>query len=606
MTWRARWLIGVALVGLVLSAFRGQSLTVLLVLSVLIWITVEWCRFQLRVYREFPRYRFERLVNGQSQPASHLWAGRNVHITLRVRCQQPITPTMTIFDWVPEILEPVEAIDAEVESGEVIIATIAPSPRPLESFLHKLARWFNAFVANSKEASKNPHQWQLTSRCKEGQFVYRGRLRAAGRLCLPGLRVVLSDPYGFFQHHAFVPLEMSFRVLPPFFDSGEMAPVIKRSNSLPQHGVHRLQRSGMGSELLELREYVDGDPPKSIAWKVSARRDRLMTRQYESEVPVRLQLFLDGSMHARIGGYGQRLLDQLNYVAASVAKAAISVGDPVGAYLVDERGTRHLSSVSGEKGFHQLLKEIADFTELPQLQLQALTSTHLERAHRLFKERYPELLDRSYNSVPFAFRRSSRLRYELAAGLATVLNLQPLEQMESMFDDLKLANHIQSFVTRMGMAWMEPISSQASDNERGKKQIQQLSESIVRAVLHARDNEVFVVLADLMECAPHVDALLPAFRLALARHHRIVVVCPTSTFLRPGSGSLEWKSDRLQDLLFAAEQGRLQEMAEDWKKAMVKHGIAMTFSGEQSAIRLILSEMRLAREGRKRIQGVMG
>src|SRR5207302_354096 len=60
-------------------------------------------------------------------------------------------------------------------------------------------------------------------------------------------------------------------------------------------GMHRLYRPGSGSELLDLRDYQPGDPPRTIAWKVSARRDKLITKELEREVPVRCTLLLDTS-----------------------------------------------------------------------------------------------------------------------------------------------------------------------------------------------------------------------------------------------------------------------------------------------------------------------
>ena len=41
-----------------------------------------------------------------------------------------------------------------------------------------------------------------------------------------------------------------------------------------------------------------------IAWKASARRDRLMTKELESEVPVRCTLFVDASSSVRVGPVG--------------------------------------------------------------------------------------------------------------------------------------------------------------------------------------------------------------------------------------------------------------------------------------------------------------
>ena len=67
----------------------------------------------------------------------------------------------------------------------------------------------------------------------------------------------------------------------------------------------------------------------------------------------------------------------------------------------------------------------------------------------------------------------------------------------------------------------------------GLQRMHILSEAMAKAIAHARDNEVFVVLADLLSCAPNLNQLLRVVKLALAKHHRVAFVCPTTTFLRP-------------------------------------------------------------------------
>src|SRR5206468_7778196 len=90
------------------------------------------------------------------------------------------------------------------------------------------------------------------------------------------------------------------RVLPRVLVPRGGGAMTKRHNQLPPPGLHRLRHAGSGSELLDLRDYQPGDPPRTIAWKVSAKRDRLVTREYESEVPVRCTLFLDASSSVRV------------------------------------------------------------------------------------------------------------------------------------------------------------------------------------------------------------------------------------------------------------------------------------------------------------------
>ena len=65
------------------------------------------------------------------------------------------------------------------------------------------------------------------------------------------------------------------------------APALPESGGDPLHTrVH-----ASGDELHQLRPYRAGDPPRSIAWKHSARRDTLLVREYEK--PVGVDVLLD-------------------------------------------------------------------------------------------------------------------------------------------------------------------------------------------------------------------------------------------------------------------------------------------------------------------------
>ncbi|MBC7818107.1 MAG: DUF58 domain-containing protein, partial [Planctomycetaceae bacterium] len=451
----------------------------------------------------------------------------------------------------------------------------------------------------------NGNQFELRFRTTAVTLEYQVRVRAAGEVTLPGVRLRLQDAQGFFLAERFIHLPQTFRVLPAFTVAGDVQPLVKRANSLPQHGIHRLQRSGLGSELLELREYVAGDPPKAIAWKVSARRDKLMTRQYESEVPVRVQLFVDGSMGTRLGGFGCRLLDQMTFVAASVARVAISVGDPVGAMLFDERETRRLPPLTGERGFYRLLDELADFSINPAVPPPPLSPRMISAAMSLAGERYPELLDNRVNQVPFTLwpilprsRRRFREQFLLAGVLAEVFQLSAAQQVRLVHDSSYMAEHIQRFLDQSGVAWMESVMDEDDQQTAHRARMDLLSGSLVKAVSHARDNEVFVVLANLLEHAYGIKRLLPAVKMALGRHHRVAFVCPSPTFRRPTTASTIHKSNSIGDLMAAAEQIQMREEVAKLHRKLRRLGATVTCSGEQEAIHLVLSEMEIARSGR--------
>lgn len=609
MTNRSRFLILLGLAGLFAGIVRGQASLSLFSLSVFLWILFDWIQFQAVVRFQLPHVKFTRTVNGNANSSGTLWVGRRVHVDVRAETKWKLACPVLLRDVVPENLELCTAVNvAGAESRTELLQGQEPNGPSESSKISRVVRWLGLSVGKSASPWGANELLQLAP-SREIEFSYVARVRGAGKVVLPGIRVVLEDRRGFFRQVKFIPVEQSFRALPDYFQSAETRPTVKRHNSLPSHGIHRLQRSGTGAELLELREYVPGDPPKSIAWKASARRENLMTRQYESEVPVRVRFFVDGGTSSRLGGFGKRLLDQMNFVAASVAKAATSIGDPVSGTLIDETEVKQLSWFNGDFGLLQFLSALAEFTARP-LSTEALLSPSMIRAAQaICFERYPELLDRRYHSLPFTIFSSTRDRIQLAAVLAEVSNLTPREQVECTIDDRQLATQLQRFLFDSGLPWLgqpgEFVSSGSRDDsdKRPVEITQALSDSLSAAIARARDNEVFVLFVEPTMVVNRLERLLPVIKLAIAKHHRVAVVCPTSTFLRPSKQSLRSASKQVEDLLWVGEQARMRDLLEQLQRSLVRLGASVTFSGERSAIRLVLAEMDMARDGKRSVTG---
>jgi hypothetical protein len=233
-----------------------------------------------------------------------------------------------------------------------------------------------------------------------------------------------------------------------------------------------------------------------------------------------------------------------------------------------------------------------------------MTNYLMQCALRVCHERFPELLERRYHPIPFSFFSSTRERFRIAGVLAEVFDLSPKEHVECIHDDKKLSYFLHLFLHDAGMPWMAPMIVAPPDPAAGGVQrMQILGEAMGKAIAHARDNEVFVVLADLLSCAPNLNQLLRVVKLALAKHHRVAFVCPTTTFLRPGSAVVEPKSGSVHDLMLAAEQARVRDLAAQMKRELVRLGIAVSFAGERSAIQMIIAEIGLARDGRTLVHG---
>ena len=610
MTSWSRQLALIGLIGLIVGVTLGQMSVAILCLAWLLWMLWEWVQFSICSERELGRFQLERWINGRSDATGVLWTGRTLDIRVRICCKSNrVFPDRIFRDVVPENLEIISSTIPSSSTDSAINSS---------SWLRKqIGRWASVFKIVDEICPNN--QIAIRTPQHEVEINYTARVRAAGEVVFPGIRMEFHDPRKFFRLDRFVSLRQTFRVLPSFTESADASPLLKRRNAIPRHGIHRQQRPGIGFELLELREYVDGDPPKTIAWKASARRDKLMTRQYESEVPIRVQLIIDGTASTRMGGFGRRLIDQMTHVGASIAHSVISAGDAIGCYLIDEAATKRTIAASGTIGFYSQLRAMGAFSVNRSPGTARFSLRMLETAYAVCSERYPELLDPQVNPfslVPFALfsTQRGRQRIQLAAVMAELYNLSITTQVEMVLDENELAKYLLKFLCESGMPWMAPIVS-ISDVaiQYSPVRVRLLTQALTAAISHAHDNEVFVLVADLLGDTASMDELLSAIRIAKSKHHRVAVICPSPTLHRPKSRSSSVSANTVSantvsaktvaELRLLAEGIRLGELALPLKRSLTKLGVPMSIAGEPKATGLVLSEIAMAKSGRLTAQG---
>ena len=617
MTLRAKLLIIVGLLGMYAGMHRGQLELASVSLAVVVWVFIEWLRFRFRVMRIWPAIKIQRSINGRSEGQITTWANRKVTIRLDInmpgkapagvlqQLRKGLSPSIQFRDTLPFILDASDSSSQPSTKFDAQESTAASD----SWFRAKLKQILSTELGSKHVQPSPPFEHRVTQYCTQVQFEYEAKCLGAGTCNYPGVRISFIDRSGFFQADKYYATKQQIRILPDYYQSGEVRPVVKRFNTLPSHGIHSLRSAGTGAELLELRDYVPGDPPKSIAWKASARRQKLMTRQYESEVPVRIQFFIDGAYSTRLGGYGKRLIDQINFVAASIAQAASQVGDPYTATLLTGEKQSRLPWFGGDMGYLQFLRALSDFTQQPPDIDLNLNSQVIETALSILQERYPEFLDKNQLRIPFSFSKTMRQRMRLAAVFGELFDLSPREQIECAVSAQKLASYISKLFVEAGQPWMAPliprsfISSAATQEDRSAPSLRTLAQSLTRATLRAKDNEVFILFVDAQLCVPLMHELLPAIKLAKAKHHRVAIICPATTLQRPQPQPIRPASNNVDALLEAAECARMRGLQERLEAECTRLGVPVSFSGEPEAIRLVLSEIGLARDGRANSRG---
>ncbi len=119
-------------------------------------------------------------------------------------------------------------------------------------------------------------------------------------------------------------------------------------------GRHRARARGSSIEFRDYRQFVPGDDPALIDWRVYARTDRHYLRTYEQETNLECHVFLDSSASM---GYGAPLskLGYASFFCAALCYLVVRSGDRVSLQLFDER-IRHAFPPGSTRGhLHTLL-----------------------------------------------------------------------------------------------------------------------------------------------------------------------------------------------------------------------------------------------------------
>jgi uncharacterized protein (DUF58 family) len=651
LTARGWWLLLVVLLLLLCGLLASHALLMVVGLSLLAWFGWEWFLFNLRLNTTVRGLRLERVVEDQRGPVTTLWFGQT--FTVRVRLLSPgRLPHVRVTDFVP----------------------------------------FNIDIADGACEAAGP-----VGSAADLAVSYRIHCPVVGMARFEGVRVQVADFQGFFYHAGFVSAPVVYRVLPMLVESDVQTAATKRHNQLLPPGIHRLKRPGSGSELLDLRDYMTGDPPKTIAWKVSARRDKLITKEFESEVPVRCTLFIDTSNSVRVPSSEGKPIHRLIEIAAGVVQANSAIRDLSGLCAFEESGTHFVRPERSGKHLTNVLRVLADAAAHTPVLDRVNPDSLLPLAYSFACDVYPNLMDRGINAVPLwlqimdafprygrrrtSFRQSFRrwkrplfnvcfklipmvafvanvllaavigmgwarlnpltwlgffgvsvllpavafvcgvllvagstlpllaggpsrtlfyYRKRLAAVLSIRYGLAPGGVAALMEDDDQLALHLQRFLGEHQVPYRLPLydpDGRYVFAAAGK--IPVLATALLRAVGKGRDNELFVLLVDLLELDEQLEPLLRAVRVALGRHHQVIVVCPWPPGMRlPRREAAEAVQptkkatpENYRVFLHRSQTRRFHDAYHRLRRTFARMGVSLVCAGSDEPVALILDRL---------------
>jgi uncharacterized protein (DUF58 family) len=670
LTSRGCWCLFSVLVILSLGLLRPSQTLTLLGLTLLLWFAGQWLWFLVRL-SGVRRLHVRREVWDDRSVVTTLWAGQTFEVRMRLVAEGRLSlPHIAAADRLPFAVEHID--------GSLHVQGIVSAKEPLET-------------------------------------TYRIRCGPAGLVRFEGVRIEAADWQGLFYYVHFVHAVVVLPILPLLMPRTSQPASLKRHNLLLPPGIHRFRCPGSGSELLDLRDYLPGDPPRTIAWKVSARRDRLITKEFESEVPVRCTLFVDASNSVRVPApcgagpqqirYG-KALDRLIDIAAGVLQANASIRDLTGLCLFDEYGASYIAPARGSTHRTECLRLLAAAAARLPDQPTVPPDHLLPLAYSFAAEVYPELLRPAVNSVPLAMiwlegfsgyarrlhggllellhrrksalrtlcwwtsfwalvlpvslllartlfrtraldnslliilffaplavlaawggtiflfgvdavvgrskRRRDRWRKQLAAIVSARYGLAPGGLAVLLEDDDAFSRLLQRFLSEHQVPYTLPLySPEGRYLFAATEKITVLADALVRAVGRGRDNELFVLLADLLELDDALDPLLRAVRVALGRHHQVVLICPWPPGLDlpptrgqgPGAGDAKGPSSLALGLSALGPQQlwdhvttqRFHRAYQRLRRTFARLGVAVLCAAEEEPVPLVLRRLERLR-----------
>lgn len=192
-------------------------------------------------------------------------------------------------------------------------------------------------------------------------------------------------------------------------------------------GLHRSPYHGFSVEFTEYRQYVPGDDPRYLDWRLYARSDRYYVKRFEDETNLRCHILLDHSGSMGFGSVGYTKADYARTLAVTLAYFLTKQRDAVGLIQFTEEIDQFIPA---RYRIGQLRRIIVALEQQPGGTSTGLISSLDETAARLTRRGLVVLL--SDFLVPLD-ELEKRLGY-LRAGHHEVAVFQILDPAELTFD----------------------------------------------------------------------------------------------------------------------------------------------------------------------------
>ena len=156
-----------------------------------------------------------------------------------------------------------------------------------------------------------------------------------GNYRLPPVVVRVRSPLGLVQRTIVSDDDAAIDVVPSIAGVRRYR-LLALQHRLREAGIRTIRRRGQGTSFANLRDYVRGDDPRRMDWKASARRGKLITREFTVEQGQTVLIAIDaGRMMTQLAD-GVSRFEHALASATVLADVAARSGDQIGLIVFDD------------------------------------------------------------------------------------------------------------------------------------------------------------------------------------------------------------------------------------------------------------------------------
>lgn len=181
-------------------------------------------------------------------------------------------------------------IDRKARSLKAQVGEIYEETFELRNLTRMPRIWAEVQDESGLHGSKGSRVLTLIGGGKTRSYVSRTRLTHRGAYPLGPTVLHSGDPFGFFPVSQSFPFRQTLTVYPRVVD---ILAFPSPSGLLPGGEAIRKRSQQITPNAATVRDYVNGDPMSRIHWTSTARRNKLMVKEFELDPLAEVWLFLD-------------------------------------------------------------------------------------------------------------------------------------------------------------------------------------------------------------------------------------------------------------------------------------------------------------------------